>query len=61
MDKEIILENIDVFVVAAGMRPNKELIEKLEGKIHYYVVGDADKISDAVFAIQSGYFIAKEL
>ena len=43
------------------MRPNKELIEKLEGKIHYYVVGDADKISDAVFAIQSGYFIAKEL
>ena len=61
MDKEIKLENIDVFVVAAGMRPNKELIEKLEGKIPYYVVGDADKIGDAVSAIQSGYFIAKEL
>lgn len=55
------IEKIDVFVVAAGMRPNKELIEKLEGKIPYYVVGDADKIGDAVSAIQSGYFIAKEL
>ncbi|MBI5808955.1 MAG: FAD-dependent oxidoreductase [Ignavibacteriales bacterium] len=55
------IEKIDVFVVAAGMRPNKELIEKLEEKIPYYVVGDADKIGDAVSAIQSGYFIAKEL
>lgn len=55
------IENIDVYVVATGMRPNKELIEKLEGKIPYYVVGDADKIGDAVSAIQSGYFIAKEL
>lgn len=60
-DKEHILENIDVFVIAAGMRPNKELIEQLENKIPYYVVGDADKIGDAVSAIQSGYFIAKEL
>lgn len=61
IDKEHILENIDVFVIAAGMRPNKELIERLEGKIPYYVVGDADKIGDAVSAIQSGYFIAKNL
>lgn len=59
-EKEIIIENIDVFVVATGMRPNKELVEKLEGKIPYYIVGDADKIGDAVSAIQSGYFIAKE-
>jgi len=61
IDKEHILENIDVFVIAAGMTPNKELIDKLEGKIPYYVVGDADKIGDAVSAIQSGYFIAKNL
>ncbi|MEJ5351385.1 MAG: NAD(P)/FAD-dependent oxidoreductase [Melioribacteraceae bacterium] len=61
IDKEHVLENIDVFVIAAGMKPNKELIERLEGKIPYYVVGDADKIGDAVSAIQSGYFIAKNL
>jgi 2,4-dienoyl-CoA reductase-like NADH-dependent reductase (Old Yellow Enzyme family)/thioredoxin reductase len=60
-EKIIKLENIDIYVVAAGMKPNKELIEKLEGKIPYYIVGDADKIGDAVSAIQSGYFIAKEL
>lgn len=60
-DKEHKLEDVDVFVVATGMKPNKELIDKLEGKIQYYLIGDADKIGDAVSAIQSGYFIAKEL
>jgi 2,4-dienoyl-CoA reductase-like NADH-dependent reductase (Old Yellow Enzyme family)/thioredoxin reductase len=55
------INDIDVIVVATGMRPNKELIEQLENKIPYYVVGDADKVGDAVSAIQSGYFIAKEL
>ncbi len=60
-EKEIKLDNVDIYVVAAGMRPNKELIEKLEGKIPYYIAGDADNIGDAVSAIQSGYFLAKEL
>jgi len=60
-EKEIMLKNIDVYVIAAGMQPDKKLIEKLDGKIPFYVVGDADKIGDAVSAIQSGYFIAKEL
>lgn len=60
-DKEYKLENIDVYVVATGMKPNKKLVEQLENKIPYYVVGDADKIGDAISAIQSGYFIAKEL
>lgn len=60
-DKEHKIDDIDVFVVATGMKPNKELIDKLEGKIPYYLIGDADKIGDAVSAIQSGYFIAKEL
>lgn len=55
------INDIDVIVVATGMKPNKELVEQLENKIPYYVVGDADKIGDAVSAIQSGYFIAKEL
>ncbi|AFH48841.1 NADPH-dependent 2,4-dienoyl-CoA reductase [Ignavibacterium album JCM 16511] len=60
-DKEQKIDGVDVFVVATGMKPNKDLIDKLEGKIPYYVIGDADKIGDAVSAIQSGYFIAKEL
>ncbi len=55
------INDIDVIVVATGMKPNKELVEQLENKIPYYVVGDADKVGDAVSAIQSGYFIAKEL
>jgi 2,4-dienoyl-CoA reductase (NADPH2) len=60
-EKEIKLENIDIYVVATGMKPNKDLIKKLEGEIPYYIVGDADNIGDAVSAVQSGYFIAREL
>ena len=55
------IDNIDVYVVTAGMRPNNEIIEKLEGNIPYYVVGDAEKIGDVVSAIQSAYFTVKEL
>ena len=55
------VDKIDIYVVAAGMIPDKQLIEKLENKMPYYVVGDADKIGDVVSAVQSGYFIAKEL
>ena len=55
------IDNIDIYVVAAGMLPDKQLIEKLENKMPYYVVGDADKIGDVVSAVQSGYYIAKEL
>lgn len=60
-DKEQKIDGVYVFMVATEMKPNKDLIEKLEGKIQYYIIGDADKIGDAVSAIQSGYFIAKEL
>ena len=60
-EREIKLENIDIYVIAAGMRPNNALIDQLENKIPYYVIGDADKIGDAVSAIQSAYFIAKGL
>ena len=60
-DEEMILDNIDVIVVAAGMKPDRKLIEQLQDKIPCYIVGDADHIGDAVSAIQSGYFIAKNL
>ena len=35
--------------------------DKIEGKIPVHVVGDADQVGDAVSAIQSAYFICKEL
>ncbi len=55
------IDNIDIYVVAAGMIPDKQLIEKLENKMPYYVVGDGDKIGDVVSAVQSAYFTCKEL
>ncbi|MGK9475786.1 NAD(P)/FAD-dependent oxidoreductase [Melioribacter sp. OK-6-Me] len=58
---ETVLKNIDLCVVAAGMIPDRSLVEKLDGKIPYYIIGDAEKVGDAVSAIQSGYFTAKEL
>ncbi|AFN74269.1 NADH:flavin oxidoreductase/NADH oxidase [Melioribacter roseus P3M-2] len=59
--KETVIEEIDICVVATGMKPDTSLTEKLEGKIPYYIIGDAEKVGDAVSAIQSGYFTAKEL
>lgn len=60
-EKEIMLEGIDIYVVATGMKPDKTLANKITGKIPVHVVGDADKVSDAVSAIQSAYFTCKEL
>jgi pyruvate/2-oxoglutarate dehydrogenase complex dihydrolipoamide dehydrogenase (E3) component len=60
-NKQITIEDIDIYVVAAGMKPNKELFEKLEGKIDTKIIGDANEIGDAVSAIQSAYFTCKEL
>ena len=60
-ETEIKLENIDIFVVATGMKPNKKLIEKLKDKILTFVIGNTDKVGDAVSAIQSAYFLAKEI
>lgn len=59
--EETKIENIDVYVIATGMKPNKELLEKLEGKIETKIIGDANEIGDAVSAIQSAYFTCKEL
>jgi 2,4-dienoyl-CoA reductase-like NADH-dependent reductase (Old Yellow Enzyme family)/thioredoxin reductase len=55
------IDNIDVFVVAAGMRPDNQLFSELENKIPLYAVGDADKVGDVVSAVQSAYFTCKEL
>lgn len=60
-EEEIKIENIDVFVITAGMKPDTELLKKLEGKIATKLIGDASEIGDAVSAIQSAYFTCKEL
>ncbi len=60
-EEEFVLNDIDICVIAAGMRPNTDLVEKLNGKIPFYLIGDSNQIGDAVSAIQSGFFTAKEL
>ncbi len=60
-EKKIMLEGIDIYVVTTGMKADKILANKIEGKIPVYVVGDADQVGDAVSAIQSAYFTCKEL
>lgn len=61
LDGELVIEGIDIFVIAAGMNSKKELIEKLVNQIPVFVVGDADKVGDVVTAVQSAYFTCKEL
>ena len=55
------IDLIDVYVVAAGMRSNKELLKQLENKIPVHTIGDADEVGDVVSAVQSAYFTCKEL
>ncbi len=53
--------NIDVIVLATGMKPVNKLAESLKDKMPVYVVGDAKEIGDAVSAIQTAYFTCREL
>lgn len=59
--EDLRIENIDIYVLAAGMRSNNELLKQLENKIPVYPVGDADKMGDVVSAVQSAYFTCKQL
>ena len=60
-EKKIMLEGIDIYVVTTGMKADKILANKIEGKIPVHIVGDAEEVGDAVSAIQSAYFTCKEL
>ena len=60
-EQEIRIEDIDIYVVAAGMQPEKELLGKLENQTSVYTVGDAYNVGDVASAIQSAYFTCKEL
>jgi 2,4-dienoyl-CoA reductase-like NADH-dependent reductase (Old Yellow Enzyme family)/thioredoxin reductase len=59
--KELKIEDIDIYVVAAGMSSDKTLLSKLENEIPVYTVGDANQVGDVVSAVQSAYFTCKEL
>ena len=60
-ENKIILEGIDIYVVTTGMKADKTLANKIEGKIPVHIVGDAEQVGDAVSAIQSAYFTCKKL
>ncbi|MHA1821708.1 MAG: NAD(P)/FAD-dependent oxidoreductase [Promethearchaeota archaeon] len=55
---EVVFDNVDIIVVATGMRPYRPLEEKLKGKIPYYLIGDAKAIGDAQTAIRDAYDLA---
>ncbi len=59
--EEILFENIDIIVLATGMKSKNNLGNKLKENMPVRFVGDADNIGDAVTAIQSAYNTCKEL
>lgn len=59
--EKLILENIEVLIVSAGMRSENSLSEKLTGTDNVFTVGDAEVPGDVVSAVQSAYFTCKEL
>ena len=61
MDKTTTLTDIDVIVIATGMKSRYHLANELEGKIKYHLIGDALKPAKAQDAIAAGYNIAMEV
>jgi 2,4-dienoyl-CoA reductase-like NADH-dependent reductase (Old Yellow Enzyme family)/thioredoxin reductase len=61
INEEMKIENVDIIVIAAGMKPDSKLYEVIKEKIPSYKIGDADKVGDVVSAIQSAYFTCKQL
>ncbi|MCF8306551.1 MAG: NAD(P)/FAD-dependent oxidoreductase [Ignavibacteriales bacterium] len=55
------INSIDLVVIAAGMRSDRQLFEKINTKIPVHIVGDAEKPGDVVSAIQSAFFTCREL
>ena len=57
-----VLENIDLVVVATGMKPNQKLKEELDkAGINYVLAGDAEEVAKAENAIRSGRLAALEI
>jgi 2,4-dienoyl-CoA reductase (NADPH2) len=61
INEEMKIENVDIIVIAAGMKPDNKLHEVIKEKIPSYKIGDSDKVGDVVSAIQSAYFTCKQL
>jgi len=60
-EKQIVIENVDHIIVAAGMKSYNPLESKLKGKISLHVVGDAKKVGKAQDAIRDGFETASKL
>ncbi len=60
-NKKVQFNDIDIIVMATGMKSINNLETELKNKMPVYTVGDAKEIGDAVKAIQSAYFTCKEL
>ncbi len=45
----------DTVIIAAGFRSNDSLLDELDGKVDYAVIGDADKPTKIINAIKMGY------
>lgn len=54
--EKVIFDDIDLIVMATGMKSVDDLKEKLAGKIPLHVVGDAEKPGKALNAISTAYF-----
>ncbi len=61
INEKIKLYDIDIIVLATGMKSVDSLAENLLDKMPVHLVGDAKKIGDAVTAIQTAYFTCKEI
>lgn len=58
---EMMIDDVDVIVVATGMKEYNPLESDLAGRLPVYVVGDAKKVGMAKDAIRSAYETARSL
>lgn len=57
----LIIEEVDLIVVSTGMQSLDELSDGLQGRVPYWLTGDARQVGDAQDAIHGSFLLAREL
>lgn len=60
-DTKKTIDGIKGVIATVGMKPDIELAPKLEGKINYRLIGDANRPGKAIDAVKEGYIAGKEI
>ncbi len=60
-EEQVVFEDVDLIVVATGMKSRNELMEQIDGAVPFYMIGDARHVGNAEDAIADAYRICNRI